>query len=205
MPSRILGAIVLSLLAGPLPVTALAAEPVRAVLETTLGNIEVEVFVDQAPESAGSFLRFLDAGDYNGGGFYRVVRPDNDNGTPAISVIQGGVIRSGADAGSEGVPHETTEQTGITHTDGALSLARSTPGTGSGAAFFICIGAQPSLDFGGARNPDGQGFAAFGRVVTGMEIVRAINGLRDTQKVDDPYVRNQILRQPVRIDRAYRR
>jgi peptidyl-prolyl cis-trans isomerase A (cyclophilin A) len=63
--------------------------------------------------------------------------------------------------------------TGLRHLDGTLSMARIAPGT-AGSAFFICIGDQPDLDFGGRRNPDGQGFAAFGRVAEGMDVVRAI-------------------------------
>ena len=72
------------------------------------------------------------------------------------------------------VAHETTAQTGILHTDGVISMARDAPGTAT-TEIFICVGDQPSLDFGGMRNPDGQGFAAFGRVVSGMDVVRAIH------------------------------
>ncbi|MXX28450.1 MAG: peptidylprolyl isomerase, partial [Gammaproteobacteria bacterium] len=89
--------------------------------------------------------------------------------------------------------------------DGALSLARGAPGTGSGGMFFICIGDQPALDFGATRNADGQGFAAFGRVIAGMDVVRAINAMRETQAVDDPYVENQILAEPMIILDAHRR
>ena len=74
--------------------------------------------------------------------------------------------------------HETTEKTGILHADGVISMARMDPGSAS-TEFFICIGDQPSLDYGGKRNPDGQGFAAFGRVVEGMEVVRSILTLPD--------------------------
>ena len=95
---------------------AQSGETVIAVLETTLGDIEVEVFVDKAPHSAGSFLRFLDDGRYKGGGFYRVVRPDNDNGEPTITVIQGGLLDTSALNVDDLVPHETTDQTGIKHT-----------------------------------------------------------------------------------------
>ena len=181
------------------------SETVNAVLETTLGDIEVEVFVDQAPHSAGSFLEFLDSGRYKDGGFYRVVRPDNDNGDPAISVIQGGLLDTTELQAEDLVPHETTDQTGIKHTDGVLSLARRDPGTGSGGIFFICVGDQPSLDYGGKRNEDGQGFASFGRVVSGMEVVRKINAIKETRAVDDPYMRNQILVEPVVIKNAYRK
>ena len=184
---------------------ARSGETVIAILETTLGEIEVEVFVEQAPHSAGSFLKFLDDGRLKEGGFYRVVRPDNDNGDPPISVIQGGVLERTALTPADPVPHETTEMTGIKHTDGVLSLARSAPGTASGGTFFICIGDQPGLDFGEARNEDRQGFAAFGRVVSGMEVVRSINAMTETMDTGESYTRGQILAEPVVITNAYRR
>jgi len=185
--------------------TSHASDSVQAILETSRGDIHIEVFVNKAPHSAASFLRYLDEGEFNGGAFHRVVRPDNDNGSPKITVIQGGVQDPSRVGPSDYIVHETTDQTGILHVDGTLSLARSHPGTASGAAFFICIDDQPSLDSGGRRNKDGHGFAAFGRVQSGMEIVRAINAIRDTRTVDDPYVKDQILSKPVRIIRAYRK
>ena len=143
------------------------------VLMTDLGEITIEVFEDRAPVSAGSFLAHVDTGSYDGAAFYRVVRPDNDNGEPVISVIQGGLLE--ADNTLPPVAHETTSETGVLHEDGVISLARAEPGTGSGAAFFICVGAQPALDFGGSRNADGQGFAAFGKVIGGMDVVHNIH------------------------------
>lgn len=174
-------------------------------LETEKGVIELALYPDQAPLSAGSFLAHLDAGLYAGSGFYRTVYPENDNGSPKISVIQGGVL-----PGTDGLPpvgHETTEQTGILHKDGVISLARSEVGTGSGAAFFICIGDQPSLDMGGGRavSGDGQGFAAFGRVISGMDVVHAIHRAKPSGDTEDAYLAGQILDPPVRIVRAYRK
>ena len=172
------------------------------VLETELGDIYVEVDIARAPLSAASFLAYVDAGLYSGAVFYRTVSPANDNGTPPISVIQGGV----ADESDEmpAVAHESTESTGIRHTDGVISLARSAPGTASGGAFFICIGDQPALDFGALRNPDGQGFAAFGRVFRGMEVARAIHGRDASGPSDSPYMQGQMLSEPVRIVGARR-
>ena len=167
------------------------AEAVAVILETDLGNILLEVYPQAAPASADDFLRYVDAGRYRNAGFYRVVRPDNDNGAPAISVIQGGLLDE--ENALAPIPHETTERTGLLHRDGVLSIARAEPGTGSAAAFFIVIGDQPSLDYGGARNPDGQGFATFGRVVAGMDVVRRINALQATASSDDPYTAGQIL------------
>ena len=173
------------------------------VLETSSGAITVAVDEQRAPQSAGSFLDYVDEGLYDGAGFYRVVNPANDNGSPIISVIQGGVLDGEERLGA--VSLETTEESGIRHEDGVISLARGAPDSGSGAAFFICIGAQPGLDFGGLRNPDGQGFAAFGRVVQGMDVVHEIHRQSAQGASDSPYTAGQILDEPVIISRAYRK
>ena len=151
-------------------------------------------------------MKILDAGLYDKTAFYRVVRPDNDNGDPAITVIQGGLDLTAPlpDGVADPVSHESTQQTGLKHSDGTLSLARTEVGSASGAAFFICIGENPSLDYGGKRNADGQGFAAFGKVTRGMEVVKQINALRETQDAGNPYLANQVLAKPVAIEKAYR-
>lgn len=172
-------------------------------LDTSAGAIDVAVFLDKAPLSAGDFLRYVDRGLYDGAVFYRVVRADNDHGTPKIAVIQGGVLDEAMALPS--VAHETTRDTGITHIDGTISLARGAPGTGSAAAFFVCIGDQPALDFGGMRNPDGQGFAALGRVVRGMEVVRKIHAMPARASSPSEYMRDQMLSEPVLIRRAFRK
>ncbi|GAB5562510.1 MAG: hypothetical protein SynsKO_41570 [Synoicihabitans sp.] len=186
-------------------VSGLCAQPVTVILETDLGSIEVEVMVEQAPISGGSFLAHVDAGMIDGGGFYRTVYPENDNGNPKISVIQGGLLPE-----MEGLPpvaHETTEQTGILHRNGVISLARSEVGSGSGGTFFICIGDQPALDMGGGRavSGDGQGFAAFGRVTHGMNVVRNIHQTKTSSASEDAYTAGQIIAPPVRISKAYRK
>lgn len=172
-------------------------------LDTAAGEIDVAVFVDEAPLSAADFLRYVDRGLYDGAGFYRVVRADNDRGTPQIAVIQGGLLDE-----SKALPpiaHETTLDTGLAHLDGTVSLARGAPGTGGGAAFFICVGNQPALDFGATRNPDGQGFAAFGRVIRGMEAVRRIHAMKADAPSPSEYTKGQILPEPVLIRRACRK
>ena len=176
-----------------------------AVLVTKLGEIEVELFVEKAPRSTASFLKFIDTERFRNAGFYRVVRPDNDNGDPPITVIQGGVLDQSTVGAGDQIERENTQMTGLKHEDGTLSLARSKPGSASGGTFFICIDDQPGLDFGATRNPDRQGFAAFGRVVKGMDIVRKINAMTNVQTGVDPYVANQILAEPVMIVRAYRK
>jgi peptidyl-prolyl cis-trans isomerase A (cyclophilin A) len=182
---------------------ARAASPVVVTFDTAAGEIDIEVFVDRAPISSADFLRYVDQGLYDGAVFYRVVRPDNDRGTPVIEVIQGG-LRDDEKA-LPPIAHETTSDTGLRHVDGTVSLARGTPGTGGGAAFFICIGDQPALDFGGMRNPDGQGFAAFGRVVRGMEVVRRIHALPADAPSSSEYMKGQLLTDPILIRKAYRR
>lgn len=166
----------------------------RVAIETPLGCITAEICEREAPVTAVHFLELVDEGVYNGdgAGFYRVVRPDNQPGDAVrIEVIQGGVRGS---ASAKAIPHETTAVTGLHHLDGSLSMARAEPGTAS-SEFFICLGDQPELDFGGRRNPDGQGFAVFGRVVDGMDVVRAIQSRED---------RAQYLTEPVTI-RSIRR
>ena len=172
------------------------------VLETELGDIAIEVYEEQAPISSGSFLDHVDGGYFEGGAFWRTVTAENDNGSPVIEGIQGGVIGEVTDLPT--VEHEPTSDSGILHKDGIVSLGRSDLGTASGASFFICIGDQPALDFGATRNPDRQGFAAFGRVVDGMDVVRAIHRRDAKRPSDDPYTEGQLLTEYVGIVSAYR-
>lgn len=145
------------------------------VFRTELGEFIVELYARAAPITVANFHRYVDEGRFDGGTFYRTVRLDNQpNHAIKIEVIQGGLKDDDHPLSLPAIPHETTAQTGILHQDGAISMARNEPGTAS-SEFFICIGDQPELDFGGKRNPDGQGFAAFGRVIEGMEVVRAIH------------------------------
>jgi peptidyl-prolyl cis-trans isomerase A (cyclophilin A) len=148
------------------------ATPVTVVIETELGNIEAEIDTVHAPVSAANFLRYVDAGLYDGARFHRTVTPGNQpNNDIKIEVIQAG-LAPGAQ-GFPPIPLERTSVTGLSHKEGTLSMARNGPDTAT-SDFSICIGDQPALDFGGKRNPDGQGFAAFGHVTKGMDIVRKI-------------------------------
>lgn len=148
----------------------------RVVIKTPAGDIEVELYPRQAPKTVGAFLSYVDSGFYRNASFYRILNAENQPmGANDSKLIQGGIWRTdhAKAAGVPGVPHEPTSQTHILHTDGTISLARGAPGTGT-TEFFICIGNQPGYDFGGENNPDGQGYAAFGKVVRGMDVVRAI-------------------------------
>jgi len=147
---------------------------VRVRVETELGVIMLEVDQAKAPVTAANFLRYVDAGHYNGGTWHRTVKMDNQpESTIKIEVIQAGVNADRAKEGFAPIALERTNKTGLLHKDGVISMARGTADSAT-SGWFICINDQPSLDFGGQRNPDGQGFAAFGRVVTGMDVVRKI-------------------------------
>lgn len=161
----------------------------RVIIETELGNLEVEVDSIRAPVTAANFLRYVDLGFYRFGRFHRTVGPGNQPDNPVrIAVVQAG-LDSLRVKDFPPIPLERTSSTGLRHKDGTISMARLGPATAT-SDFFICIGDQPSLDFGGKRNPDGQGFAAFGRVMLGMDIVR---------KIHTAPAKGQRLEPPVRI------
>jgi peptidyl-prolyl cis-trans isomerase A (cyclophilin A) len=146
----------------------------RVRVQTELGDIVIEVDTARAPATSANFLRYIDAGHFDGGVFHRTVKMDNQpESTIKIEVIQAGVNPDRAKEGFPPITLERTSVTGITHKDAVVSMARGTPDSAT-SGWFITINDQPSLDFGGQRNPDGQGFAAFGRVVSGMDIVRKI-------------------------------
>ena len=156
------------------PLLQAQAKPVRVRVQTTLGDIVLELDPAKAPGTTANFLKYVDAGHYDGGTFHRTVKMDNQPESPIkIEVIQAGVSAAKAKDGFAAIPLERTSVTGLKHVDGAVSMARGTADSAT-SGWFICINDQPSLDFGGARNPDGQGFAAFGRVVSGMDVVRKI-------------------------------
>jgi peptidyl-prolyl cis-trans isomerase A (cyclophilin A) len=172
------------------------AGTVRITMATSQGDIEIDLNMDTAPITAGNFLKLADGEHLDGTSFYRVVTYENDNGNPKIEVIQGG--RGDEESPFPPIEHETTEQTGILHKDGVISMARGDVGTAS-SEFFICIGDQAGLDYGNVRNPDEQGFAAFGKVVSGMDVVRRINRLPADAPTDSDYTKGQILTDPVVI------
>ncbi len=163
--------------------------PIR--IETEFGTIRAELYDADAPITTTNFLHYVDEGLYDRGQFHRTVTAENNantnldlsdediaNGHVPNDAIPIQVIQAGINPDREGdldgpIPLERTSETGLKHLDGTLSMARSTPNSAV-SDFFICINDQPELDFGGMRNPDGQGFAAFGRVVEGMDVVRTI-------------------------------
>ena len=188
LPRRVGSLLALALFAlGPQGVAPQATAPTSVVIETTLGEIEVLVDLHAAPLTAANFLSYVDEGLYAGGSFYRSVRMDNQpDDSVRIEVVQGGMDRGRRDDAFPPIRLEGTGETGLAHEDGVISMARAGPNSAR-AEFFICVGDQPELDEGGLRNPDGLGFAAFGRVVRGMDVVHLIHGLAtEGQMMTDP-------------------
>jgi peptidyl-prolyl cis-trans isomerase A (cyclophilin A) len=172
------------------------------VFETGKGTIELDVDGVHAPVTAANFLRYVDAGLFDGGTVNRAVRPDNTvRHDVEIQVIQFQIDEARNRQEFPPIPLERTSVTGLKHVDGTISMARDGPDTATGS-FSIVIGDQPSMDFGGHRNPDGQGFAAFGHVVRGMDVVTAIHASPTGNA--GPYG-TESLSPPIRILKAYRR
>lgn len=168
---------------------------IAVVIETSLGDIVIEVDPVAAPITTANFLRYVDGGFYEGGSFYRTVRMDNQpDDDIRIEVIQGGANPDREADYFSPIVLERTNLTGIRHLDGVISMARGVPDTAT-HSIFIYIGDQPSLDFGELRNPDGQGFAAFGRVISGMDVVRHIQtGEAEAQSLLEPIVIQSVSR-----------
>ncbi|HYJ12120.1 MAG TPA: peptidylprolyl isomerase [Thermomicrobiales bacterium] len=184
---------------------------VNVVLETEFGNIVVALDTARAPRTAENFLFYVDGGFYDGGKFHRTVTAENNANTNlksekigkgieapvderklpndqiAIQVIQGGINPDRSDEQRGPLALERTSETGLKHLDGTISMARFTPDSAV-SDFFICIGDTPELDFGGKRNPDGQGFAAFGQVIEGLDVVRTIQLQPANGQALDPVV-----------------
>jgi peptidyl-prolyl cis-trans isomerase A (cyclophilin A) len=182
-----------ALVAGPAWAQAPASNP-RVVITTDHGAFTTEIFSDKAPITAGNFLRYVDTKRYDGAQFYRALRNSWDSTT---GLIEGG-LPNHPERLLPPVAHEPTTQTGLKNLDGTLSLARFAPGTGR-ADFSICVGDAPSLDADPSLPGDNLGFAAFGRVVGGMDVVHAILALPTNGAALNPVMQGQILSPPVVI------
>ena len=171
---------------------AMAAEdkPVRVLIETDAGDIEVELDSAKAPKTVANFLKYVDGKFYDGGRVHRTVTPNNQpDNKVKIEVVQAGINPDKTKAEFPAIKLERTSITKLAHKDGTISMARDGPDTAT-SDFFICIGNQPELNFGGKRNPDGQGFAAFGKVVKGMDVVK---------KIQKSAAEGQSLKPPIKI------
>ena len=156
-----------------------AQKNINCLIKTALGDITIELYPSKSPVTVANFLKYVDAHLYDSSSFFRAVTLDNQpNNAVKIEVIQGGNVDSLKDFSP--ISMETTQQTGLLHKDGTISMARGTPASAT-SSFFICINNQPALDYGGKRNPDGQGFAAFGKVIKGMDVVKKIQQLYPQQ------------------------
>lgn len=165
-----------------------AQKKIKCLIDTSLGNIEIELYQDKAPITVQNFLQYVDSSAYDNSSFFRTCTPENESEREIkIEVIQGGTIAK--EKTQPPIKIETTETTGIKHKNGTISMARSEPNSAT-SSFFICINDQPELDYGGKRNPDGQGFAAFGQVTNGMDVVLKIQSQKNE---------NQYLTAPIEI------
>ncbi|PHY19802.1 peptidylprolyl isomerase [Caulobacter sp. BP25] len=172
---------------------------VLVALETSLGPIVIALKVKQAPLTTANFLRYVDEKRYDGASFWRSAK--------ANSPVDYGLIEGGLQGDPikllPPIAHEPTSQTGLRHVDGTVSLARKEPGTGD-SDFFICVGEAPYLDANPAGEGDNLGFAAFGQVIKGMEIVRKILNLPTPGKATNPVMEGQMLEPVVPITSARR-
>jgi peptidyl-prolyl cis-trans isomerase A (cyclophilin A) len=156
-----------------------AQKNINCLIKTDLGDISIELYPAKAPITVANFLKYVDAHLYDSSSFFRVVTLNKQpKDSIKIEVIQGGNVDSIKEFAP--ITLETTKQTGLLHIDGTISMARGKPATAT-SSFFICINNQPSLDYGGKRNRDGQGFAAFGKVIKGMDVVNKIQQLYPEQ------------------------
>lgn len=158
----------------------------KVLVSTDLGNITIELYPEKAPITVANFLEYIEQDRLKEATFYRVVTTDNQpNSDVKIEVIQGGLYEDNHPDALPPIEHESTAKTGILHKDGVISMARYGPGSAT-IEFFICVGDQPSLDYEGMRNSDGYGFAAFGKVVDGMDVVRIIQNLPNEEQYLTP-------------------
>jgi len=172
----------------------------RAIIETSAGSITVELAEDAAPVTVANFIAHAEAGHYDGGSFYRSVRDDNEReGVAPMNLVQGGYGFDGL-PGVEGIEHEPTTATGLTHGRGAISMGRFEVGTAA-TEFFIMVNDYPGLDAGpGTRNPDEAGYAVFGQVIEGMDVVEDI-WMRETslEPAPEDFQYPQFMVEPVTI------
>lgn len=185
------GALAKSGIQAPTPSPAL---PHDVMLETEAGVMILDLDYDKAPISACNFAAYVRLGDYNLGSFFRSVVATTDRNPNPIDVIQAATPRGSDDALRPPIRLERTRDTGLRHVSGAISMARGGPDTATSSVFIVTQD-TPSLDFGGARNPDGQGFAVFGHLVTGLDVARRIQAM--------PTDGQEQLTPPVRINAAH--
>jgi peptidyl-prolyl cis-trans isomerase A (cyclophilin A) len=198
-PLALLWLAVAPALAQPVPAPVPAPKPatVRVSLQTSEGPIVLELEKERAPVTTANFLRYVDQKRLDGATFYRAAKVAEGYG-----LIQGGQ-RNDPKRLFPPIAHEPTTKTGLSHVDGAISMARAAPGTASGD-FFITIGDIPSMDADPTQPGDNQGFAVFGRVVEGMDIVRRILDAPTSPTEGEGAMKGQMLTAPIKIVAARR-
>lgn len=169
-------------------------------LVTGMGAIVLELNGDRAPITAANFLSYVDQKLLDGASFYRAAHYD---GRAGDGLIQGGLAYSHRERALPPIAHESTTQTGLRHVDGVISMARYAPGSAT-SEFFICVGANASLDADPAAPGDNLGFAAFGRVAQGMDVVGRIWTAPTSPTEGEGVFRGQMLEPPIPILRAAR-
>lgn len=178
------------------PVPTVPAADVRVVLETDAGRIVIALHLDKAPVTAGNFLKYVDQKRFDGTAFYRGV------GTADYGFVQGGAQNDSRRI-LRPIRHEPTSQTGLTHDDGALSMARYAPGSATGD-FFVVLGKMPAMDAHPEAAGDNQGFAVFAHVVEGLDVVKAILAAPKSPTKGEGVMKGQMLESPVKILTARR-
>ena len=179
-------------LTAPRVTWAAAAKP-RVVIKTNRGPIVVELEAKKAPLTSANFLRYVDAHAYDGGTFFRAARNADQPKSGTIVGAPPAKVRP-----FPPIAHESTTKTGLRHVDGTLSLGRFDPGTATNN-FFICVGEQSYLDANPGAPGDNLGYAAFGRVVEGMAVVRKILSLPTNGETKFKDQRGEWLKPPVPI------
>lgn len=196
---RQIASLALIVLAGAASARAPAPAGPRVSLQTSAGTIVLELAAKRAPITSQNFLRYVDLRKLDGTNFYRAARA---KGAPKIGFIQGG-IRHSFNRMLPPIAHEPTSRTGVRHLDGTISMAREKPGTATGD-FFITVGPAPSLDANPREKGDNLGYAAFGKVVSGMDVVRRILAMRTVPQTGEGATKSQMLAEQVKIIAARR-
>lgn len=194
----------IGILAGAtLGLTACADKSPNVIFDTSAGVIEIEVYPEKAPLTAADFLYYVDEGLYDNQGFYRVVTPATDPLDMGMSLIQGGLLS--LVPVTQSIDHEGTVGSGLSNVTGSVAMARDVINSASAAYFFINLDDNLFLDEGGERNPDGAGYAVFGKVVSGLDVARTIQLGSVAASTQLSGTENQFLETPIMIKRAYRR
>jgi len=181
---------------GQVPADTPASEPAQPLpsvsMHTTLGDIQIELDTASAPVTAGNFLRYVDAKRFDDITIYRAVKIGDDG---KYGLVQGG-LRGDRTRAFEPIAHESPATTGLSHRDATISMAREAPGSATGDFFFI-IGDLVSLD--GAADKGDPGYAVFGRVTAGMDVIRSILELPRSETAEEEVMKGQMLAVPVKI------